>query len=255
MLLRAFVLVAVLCGTASAQIVNVQGALAKAPPTDGAAGEVSLKLTWREGNNPFFDIGGSAVVLGRRGRVLGLALARGEYGRSRGITLTEKTFEHLRARITLDCYWKWEVFAQHELDRFRRLSFRAVAGTGPALQIIDSERVGILAGGAYLFEVERLDEREGTIDAGREDVTSRVSLYITGHEDVTEGVSIVQTVYVQPRILVPSDLRILGELAVQHKLSKRIALKDSLVIAYDDSPPDKVERFDSALEVALLVSF
>lgn len=255
MLLRALVFVILLAGTASAQIVNVQGALAKAPPTDGAAGEVSLKLAWREGNNPLFDIGGSAVVLGRRGRVLGLALARGEYGRSRGITLTEKTFEHLRTRITLDCRWKWEVFGQHELDRFRRLSFRAVAGTGPALQIFDTERVGVLAGLAYLVEAERLDQRAGTSDAGREDITSRASLYVTGHEDVTETVSIIQTVYVQPRILVPKDLRVLGELAVQHKLSKRIALKDSLVIAYDDSPPDQVERFDSALEVALLVSF
>lgn len=253
--MRALVVLLVLCGTASAQIVNVQGALAKAPPADGAAGEVSLKISWREGNNPLFDIGGSAVVLGRRGRVLGLALARGEYGRSRGLTFTEKTFEHLRTRITLDCHWRWEVFGQHELDRFRRLSFRAVAGTGPAFQVFDTETFGMLVGAAYLFEVERLDNREGAMDAGREDVTSRASIYVTGHEDLTRAVSIVQTVYVQPRILEPSDLRVLGELALQHKLSKHIALKDSLVIAYDDSPPDLVKRFDSSLELALLVSF
>ena len=253
--MRALVFLLVLCGTASAQIVNVQGALTKAPPTDGATGEVSLKLSWREGNNPLLDVGGSAVVLVRRGRVLGLALARGEYGRNAGLTLTEKTFEHLRARITLDCHWKWEAFVQHELDRFRRLSFRAVAGTGPAFQLFDDKTIGVLVGAAYMFEAERLAQRADTLDSGREDVTSRVSLYVTGHEDLTSAVSIIQTVYVQPRILEPSDLRVLGELAVQHKLSKHVALKDSLVIAYDDSPPDQVKRFDSALEVALLVSF
>jgi len=254
-LLRALVFLLVLSGIASAQIVNVQGALAKAPPADGVVGEVSLKLSWREGNNPLFDIGGSAVVLARHGRVLGLGLARGEYVCCRGPASTEKTFEHLRSRFTLDCHWRWEAFVQHELDRFRRLSFRAVAGTGPAFQIFDTATIGMLVGAAYLFEVERLDRRDGTIDAGREDVTSRVSLYVTGHEDLTSAVSIIQTVYVQPRILEPSDLRVLGELALQHKLSKHIALKDSLVVAYDDSPPDQVKRFDSALEVALLVSF
>ncbi len=252
---RALVLVIVLCGTAAAQIVNVQGALAKAPEADGAGGEVSLKLSWREGNNPLFDIGGSGVVLVRHGRVLGLALARGEYGRSRGITLTEKTFEHLRARITLEDRWKWELFFQHELDRFRRLSFRAVVGTGPAFQVVDTKTVGVLVGAAYLFEVERLDEREGTTDSGRESVAHRESFYVTGHEDINSNVSIVQTLYVQPRIRRPSDVRVLAELAVQTKLSKRIALKDSVVIAYDASPPEQVERFDSAVEVALLISF
>ena len=49
--------------TAHAQIVNVQGALAKPPASDGATGQVELKLNWREGNNPLFDIGGASSVI------------------------------------------------------------------------------------------------------------------------------------------------------------------------------------------------
>ncbi|MBL0220776.1 MAG: DUF481 domain-containing protein [Myxococcales bacterium] len=244
------VLIALAGGTASAQIVNVQGALAKAPAADGASGDVALKVTWRSGNNPLFDVGGAGTVLVRHGRVLALALARGEYGRSGGVTLTEKSFEHLRARVTIDCRWRWEVFLQHEFDKFLVL-VGAVAGGGAR----DQPELSLLAGAAYLLDFERLDDRMGTLDAGREDVSSRASLYLTGHEDLSTSVSIIETVYVQPRLTDPSDVRLLGELSVQSKLTKHTALKDSFVIAYDDTPPEGVKRLDTALEVALLVSF
>jgi hypothetical protein len=68
-------------------------------------------------------------------------------------------------------------------------------------------------------------------------------------------VEVIQTLYAQPRIDEPSDVRLLAELAVQTKLSSRIALKDSLVVAYDATPPDGVKRYDTALEIAVVVAF
>src|SRR5262245_57932896 len=129
---------------ADAQIVNVQGRLAKPPEHDGATGQIELKLEWREGNSPFFDVGGTGSLLYRRGRLLGLAMVRGEYGNARGGAIARKAFEHLRVRATIDCRWRWEAFVQHEYDAFRRLSARGVAGTGPALQIVNEPSVGLL---------------------------------------------------------------------------------------------------------------
>ena len=92
-----------LSGRAGAQIVNVQGQLASPPEKDGATGQLQLKLDWREGNNTFFDVGGAASLLYRRGRLLGLALVRGEYGNARGgIAIARKSFEHLRTRIVAE---------------------------------------------------------------------------------------------------------------------------------------------------------
>lgn len=241
--------------SAHAQIVNVQGALAKPPATDNVTGLVELKLNWREGNNPLFDIGGAGSVLVRRGAVLGLLLARGEYGTSRGLILTKKSFEHARTRIELDCRWRWEAFAQHEYDQFRRLSLRALAGTGPALQILDTKAMALLAGAAYLYEYERLDRRPGTIDAGARSTAHRASVYLTGHEDASATATIVETVYAQPRLDDPGDVRVLGELALQSKLSPHLALKDSFNVAYDRTPPDGVKRYDTALEVSLIATF
>lgn len=252
----AAVVVAALARPAAAQIVNVQSALAKPPERDGVTAQLELKLDWREGNNSFFDIGGAGTVLVRRGRLLGLALARGEYGNAGGgVAIARKSFEHLRARVTLDRRWRWEAFGQHEYDAFRRLAVRAVAGTGPALQIVDEPHVAILAGAAYMLELERLDHRDGAADAGDQSVASRASLYLTGAEKLGSGVAIVQTVYAQPRLGDPGDIRILGELSVTTKLSKRIALTDGFVVAYDRTPPDGIRRYDTQLKVGLLVTF
>jgi hypothetical protein len=242
-------------GAAHAQIVNIQGALAKPPEHDDITGQAELKLSWREGNNPLFDVGGAGNVVIRRGRIVGLALARGEYGTSRGLTLAKKTFEHVRIRVELDPSWRWEVFAQHEYDQFRRLSLRALTGTGPAFQIVDTKPVGVLAGAAYLYEHEQLDTRPGTIDAGERTTAHRASVYLTGHESVGEGVTIVETVYAQPRLGHAGDVRVFGELSVQSKLSARIALKNSFTIAYNRTPPDGIRRTDSQLEVSVQLTF
>lgn len=256
-LTRLIVVLAVLFGArlASAQIVNVQGQLAKPPEKNGVTGQVELKLDWREGNNQLISVGLAASTLWKHDKLLLLGLARGDYGESRGLTLAKKTFEHVRARYTIDCRWKWEAFLQHEYDAFRRLSVRGVAGTGPALQLANTDDVAVLTGVAYLFEYERLDEREGVSDAGRRDVSHRASAYVTGTELLGEGVSIVQTIYVQPRLDDPGDLRLLGELSVTSKLSKHVALTDGFTVTYDRSPPEGIKRYDTALGIRLLVTF
>lgn len=257
-MLRVLLVISVLVvwsARADAQIVNVQAAMAAPLDHDGVVGQAEGKISWREGNNPIFDIGGSGSLLVRRGDFLGLALVRGGYGTSRGLTLTKKTFEHVRIRETLDCHWKWEFFGQHEFDQFRRLSLRALVGTGPAFAIFDTKEVGVLVGAAYIYESERLDKRAGTIDAGLHSTAHRVSAYVTGHEKLSTGVAIVETVYAQPRIDDPRDVRILGELSVHSKLTQRIALKDSFNVAYDRTPPDGVQRYDTSLEASVIVTF
>jgi putative salt-induced outer membrane protein YdiY len=113
----------------------------------------------------------------------------------------------------------------------------------------------VLVGAAYLFEYERLDHRDGVSDSGARRTAHRASIYITGHEDLSTGVAIVETFYVQPRLDQPSDLRMLGELAVQSKLTGHVALKDGFTVAYDRTPPDGVKRYDTALEVSLIATF
>jgi hypothetical protein len=259
-MLRIVVVLMALAGTAEAQIVNVQGQLAKAPEKDGFVFQSEGKLDWRTGNNPLFQVGGVAALLVHDGRFLGLAFVRGEYGESRNVVLSRKTFEHLRGRYTIDCRWKWEAFAQHEFDQFRRLSIRAIAGTGPALQILQEKHVAVLAGAAYLFEFEQLDSRmrmDGTlpIDAGDRTVFHRASFYVTALQKLGPNVALVETGYAQPRIDEPGDFRLLGEMSITTKITKHVALTDSLTLAYDRTPPDGVQRVDTQLTIGVIANF
>lgn len=240
---------------AHAQIVNVQGALAKPPQEDGLAGQLELKLDWRTGNNELFDAGAAGTLLVRHGRLLGLAIARGEYGRGSDTTFKKKTFEHARLRYRIDCRWKWEAYTQHELDAFRRLTVRALVGTGPALQIVDSAPVSVLTGLAYMYEYERFDDRMDTSDAGARWYAHRASFYVTATQKIGEAAALAQTIYVQPRIDEPGDFRMFGEVSITSKLSKHIALTDALVVSYDRTPPEGIKRYDTQLRLALLITF
>jgi hypothetical protein len=248
---------------ADAQIVNIQGQLAAAPDEDKVTGQIEIKADWREGNVQLFDIGGTGSITVRRGRLLGLAIVRAEYGKALDTVFKRRSFEHVRMRYTLSetaeaaatCPWRWEAFGQHELDQFRRISVRAVVGTGPAYQIVKHKRAAFLTGIAYMFELEQFSDLESAPDAGQRFYQHRASFYVTGNVNFTESVSLVETVYLQPRIDELDDVRVLGELALTKKLSKRIALTDGFIVAYDRTPPDGIKRLDTQLRIALLVTF
>jgi len=70
----------------------------------------------------------------------------------------------------------------------------------------------------------------------------------------------IQAGLTEARPFGPADTHLLsvsskGELAVLTKLSSRIALKNSFTVAYDDTPPDGVKRYDTQLELAVIVTF
>jgi len=111
--MRCTTLLLLWCSVARAQIVNVQGAIAKPPAKNEVDGQLEGKLSWAEGNAPMFDVSGGASIVWKHDRLLSLAQARGEYGTALGVVNTNKTFEHLRERVTLSCVWRWEAFAQH----------------------------------------------------------------------------------------------------------------------------------------------
>ncbi len=251
---RPIALLLVAASTAHAQIVNVQGAIAKPPAKNEVDGQVELKLAWAEGNAPVFDMAGAASVLWKHDDFLSLAQVRGEYGTAAGSLNTKKTFEHLRERYRLSCVWRWEAFAQHEYDEFKRLSLRALFGTGPALQILNEPALAMLAGASYMFEYIRLDRREAVSDSGRRFTGSRGSLYITGREQLAPNVAFLQTFYFQPLLEDASNFRLLGDAAIEVKLSKRFAIVDGFVVDYDSAPPDGVHHYDTLLKVGLVIS-
>lgn len=239
---------------ATAQIVNVQGSLAKEPPP-GWSGQVSGGVDWQTGNVELVRVSGAGALLWHRGAWLALVLARGEYAEGRGVKLSQRSFEHLRARRSLGRRWLWEAFVQHEYDAFRRLSVRAVVGSGPAVRVVDGARLTLTAGLAYLVEYERFSAKADVADSGAAGVHHRASSYLTGTLAIGDDVSGTQTVYVQPRLDDPADVLLLSETSLTSKLTARLSLVNSFVLAYDATPPETIADLSASLKVSFAVAF
>ena len=239
---------------ASAQIVNVQGSLAK-EPAPGWSGTLTGGLDWQTGNVEIVKVAGAGSTIYRCGPWLALALVRGEYSEGEGVKLAQKTFEHLRGRRALRPRLLWEGFGQHEYDAFRRLSVRAVVGTGPAVRVIVDPRGSLTAGLAYLLEYEQLSTLADAADSGARAWRHRLSSYLTGSLELGDDVTGTQTVYVQPRLDDPGDLLVLSESSVQSKLGARLSLVNSFVLAYDASPPETIAALATSLKVSVAVTF
>lgn len=245
---------AITARAARAQIVNVQGSLAGEPKA-GVSGQATAGLDWQTGNTSLIRVAGAGSAIYARPSWLALVLVRGEYSKGEGVTLGEKTFEHLRGRRTLTARLLWEVFVQHEYDAFRRLSVRALAGTGPAYRLIRHAHGSLTTGLAYLVEYEQLSELADAADSGATAVHHRASAYLTGSLGFDDDLVATQTVYAQPRLDHPGDVLLLSESSLTSRLTARLSLVNSFVLAYDASPPAQIASLSTALKLGFAVSF
>ncbi|MEZ4367666.1 MAG: DUF481 domain-containing protein [Kofleriaceae bacterium] len=256
LLVLALLVTPVLGAVAHAQIVNVQAKIEDVP--EGVSGAVEGSLDWRTGNSELLLVGGGGRLAYRRDDTLVYALVRGDYGKifqtDPATEIVAKTFEHVRLRQGLTPWLVGEAFVQNEADRFRRLTIRALAGAGPRFVVASAKHYGLFYGIAYMFEYERLAD-DGELDAGERQHSHRISTYLAGFADLNEHVKATETVYVQPRITEPDDLRVLLDVGLTAKIASRLSLKTSFVLAYDSSPPATIAGLDTGLKTSFEATF
>jgi hypothetical protein len=247
------VTVMTLARPAAAGIVNVQSILA-ADADEGFSGAVTASADWRTGNTELLVLSAAPIARLRVGKSLGIAIARGEFGKAANARIIGNTFAHLRFRRELHPRVLAEVFAQHEFDQFRRLNTRALAGLGPRVAIVDRGKLELAIGVAYMLEYEEL-RNDMEPDAGETDLQHRASSYLSLRYAIDERLQVVETAYAQPRLTDASDVRLLSESQLVVKVSKTLALTTSFMIAYDSAPPNAIEKRDTALKSSITVNF
>ena len=260
---------------ASADIVNVQSALTT-EAEEGLTGSVTGSADWREGNSTRLTLGLAPVARWRGGDHRVIGLIRGELFRANDGEFDRKTFEHLRYRYLFSDRLLAEVFVQHEFNEVRRLDLRALVGFGPKYQLVDADKLQVGVGVAYMLEYERLQgswKIDEDADVGERDVLGhRISSYLTGSYELEEGrLQLVQTLYAQPLLTSPGDVRLLSESLLVVKVTQSVSLSTSFTLALDSRPPfedcdpgmctgeggapDEVEPYDTALKTSLTYSF
>lgn len=247
------VAIAWLARPAAAGIVNVQSILAT-EADEGFSGAVTATADWRTGNTELLVLSAAPVARLRVGKNLAIGILRGEFGRAAGARIIGSTFAHLRYRRDLHPRLLAEVFAQHELDQFRRLATRALVGVGPRAVLVDAGKLNVAFGLAYMLEFEQLrDDMEP--DAGASDLQHRASSYAMVRYQIDDRLQAVETAYAQPRLNDPNDVRLLSDSQLVVKITPTLALTTSFMIAYDAAPPDAIQKLDTALKSSITINF
>jgi len=83
----------------------------------------------------------------------------------------------------------------------------------------------------------------------------RISTYLAVTVGAGERVSLNNTVYVQPRIGEPDDVRVLEEAGLKVGLVGALSLKVALTVRYDGEPPAGVKDLDTAVTNRLAWDF
>ena len=136
-------------------------------------------------------------------------------------------FSHLRFGQEIDPRWTWETFGQLQYNRRLLIDFRALAGTGPRLQIRENENWELALGLLFMFEYNELEEGEII----RND--NRLSSYLSARVKVGEHASFATTSYYQPLVSQLGESRLSSVNAISVDLNQRIAFGSSFSITYD----------------------
>ncbi len=156
-------------------------------------------------------------------------------------------FSHLRWGRNFNPHFGIEAFAQHQFNEFTNLDTRLLLGFGGRFTLLRRANRELFWGSSYMYEFERLDEPK----AGTESRVlrhNRWNNYLTLRLNTKDDrLLFVNTLYVQPSLSGPEDLRVLNEAELQINFGKRVSFGLSASLAHDSEPPAGVKKTDISL--------
>lgn len=235
-------------------IVNLED-LHLGQPKDGTTGSVSFGLDGASGNSEQSraQIGGRLEW--HKAQTTRLFMANATYGESFGKEDQNKAFAHARNMFEYEKGRTWELFAQIETNKFSRLNFRGLIGTGIRWTL--SEKLkdhAMFLGTGFFYSEEELAKLNNLSDSGMSSVT-RGNFYLVYKKRLNDTVSLVSTTYVQPALKDVEDVRVLEDAGLQIKLAEQLNLGLSLQISHDSQPPLTVEKTDVIYNTAIEYRF
>jgi putative salt-induced outer membrane protein YdiY len=250
--LLTFVSLAALERPAHAQV-NIEAVRKQLDTTDFGA-RLRLSLTAYAGNTKGVVYGASGLIGGRLGKNLMFASASSDYSKLGGETTVQKSFTHLRHNYELIQQWLWwEEFAQSETDRFRRIQFRGLLGTGPRYRVLkDKEWLELFVGNSYMLEYTEVDPPESATEPA---VVHRLNNYLAVALRPDDRVLLGSIFYYQPRFDEITDAHVLSVSSVEFKVTELLRSRMDLTVRYESHPPTGVERTDMEFKSSLEFKF
>jgi hypothetical protein len=238
---------------AAAQIVNIQPLLGPAT-ADGFSLELTGSAELKTGNVDLFVGKGGLLMSYFAGDHRIISASSGELGIKNDAEYMNALFSHLRYQVYFTEAFAWECWIQGASNKFKRLSFRGLAGTGPRLELFRGEGFNLAIGLHYMFEVEEL-RRDDDPEESLAETNHRSNTYLSFSWDLLEQLTLTETVYFQPKLNAPADdFRLANEVRLVAKVHKNFGLGANFVVAYDQEPPPQVEGLDTSLLATITIS-
>lgn len=163
-------------------------------------------------------------------------------------------FAHLRWTHMWRPWLGSEIFAQAQYNEFIRLSKRLLGGVGARFEVFDSKYAEVVFGTGYMLEYEDNDvEPRTTVLAHRSTSYLSVKLYLAD-----SNVTLVETVYAQPRLTDFGDYRIVNEGELIVKVTGHLEVVAGVYLRYDSEPvmvTPELAKLDMTIKNKLRVTF
>ncbi len=234
------------------------------------SGALEFDLSVRTGNVETLDVGVGGRVDHVGDTATTLFVRDGDLGWQGGRRYSNQGLAHLRQVYRRQFRVQPEFFVQSDYDKSRNLTFRGLLGAGFRTGLFSTFR-GLLGAGfrtglfsnsaaqfwwgsAYMFEHERF-ELGAEDDHPERTSVHRWSNYLSSRVRVEKTTAMAWTIYVQPRVDEPGDLRVLSEGDVELKLRRSLVLVTTARMRYDSRAPAKTKSLDTALKSGIALKF
>ncbi len=171
-----------------------------------------------------------------------------EYGESKGIKNTDKTFVHLRhIRTSNNPSLNYELFFQAQKDTFRSIKSRYLSGIGARYKM-NLENESSVFFGLGVFNT-KLDE--DSVKSSFESINS----YISYNQKFENNNKFTYNGYYQPRLDNASDYHISQKAQLSFVITKTLDLVISVNHMYDSKPASGIDKSDLSTKTGISYKF
>lgn len=197
---------------------------------------LSLDLSGKSGNSDTEQFSAGLYHSKRYQNHFAFVMASREFAKSNGQESANSSFAHVRYNYYLSDDHSVEVFYQTNVDDFRSLLSRDLAGMAYRQELTNSSAFGI----GLFNETERYLVTNEKIKFDQ----VRLSTYWVYLADLSKHASISNTLYYQPNVEAFSDWRAYNRFKIESKITENVRMSFGVLIEHDSQPVLDVESTD-----------
>ncbi len=246
--LFSFILFSLLSFPVFAQLVNIES---KRMQTDSVRFVLKNDFSFSYNNNNgnfLYRIGNNLTTQFKSKDLKKIYFVLGNYNliRAEKQDFQNTWFVHLRYNQKITNLFRFEAFVQSQHNELLNINARNLAGVGLRFKLVSREHVRLYIGNAYMYEEEKSDE------FNTKNYHQRNSSYLSISATIAKSnVSIINTVYFQPRYGNFSDFRVLEQFKLNVPINKTLSMFTLFDYYHDNETPSGKSQFSSNISIGL----